>query len=591
MSLVCGMYLLRPGTAFPAGWANHLRNNLNRGANGAVIEFGDDRLFLLKLDLGAFDAPAWRVDERYVTTISGDAILRDDRVERGRADDMAALKGIGVADLRPLLVKSRGYYNLVHYDRSDHRLALAIDRVGVRSMYVYRDRDVLVFAGALRLIENLPGVQLTTDLQGVMENAAFGVPLDVRTRYKEVTYMLGGSQLLIDNERLTTDRYWKFDRDACTEVTQDIDGTLAQLYLEFQKAVRLRVGRRRAVFSALSGGLDSRSVTTGLWHLGLEVHSLNISWRGSQDEVFANAYAAKLGLKHHYVERPLEEAGNSLAQRLHVLMTEKAALCVDLPSTARQLWSGNGGSLGLGHTKMSPQVTKLLKDGDVANAARQFLKTFNCGLSGTLLRGPLAQWAENLPYENLMAQLRQIDCAERSRALYIFRMENDQRRLLAFHMEQLDLVPFEWIEPLFDPEVLRIVCQLPMEFCIRHHMYHEWLKRFPPEILSMAWQVYPGHEPCPVAAPAGAFNQWKTPRRTRRGSFIRPMFRGAVDYLRHRDRFAGLLRTERVLAAYLARGLELRDTSHLLKQIDLLATALGPSQGRMEVPDAIRAPR
>src|SRR5688572_7936767 len=187
MSLVCGMYLLRPGTAFPAGWANYLRDNLNRGGNGAVIEFSDDRLFLLKLDLGAFDAPAWRVDERHVTAISGDAILRDDTFERGRADDMDALKGVGVADLRPLLVKSRGYYNLVHYQRSDHRLALAVDRVGVRSMYVYRDRDVLVFSGAMRLIENLPGVRLTTDLQGVMEAAAFGVPLDVRTRYKEVT--------------------------------------------------------------------------------------------------------------------------------------------------------------------------------------------------------------------------------------------------------------------------------------------------------------------------------------------------------------------------------------------------------------------
>jgi asparagine synthase (glutamine-hydrolysing) len=585
MSLVCGIYLLRPGTAIPAGWANYLRDNLNRDANGAVNEFSDDRLFLLKLDLGAFDAPAWRVDEHYVTTISGDAILRDDSVERGRADDMAALKGIGVADLRPLLLKGRGYYNLVHYDRSDHRLTLAVDRVGVRAMYVYRDRDVLVFAGAMRLIENLPGVRLTTDLQGVMETAAFGVPLDVRTRYKEVTYMLGGSQLLIDNERQTTDQYWKFDRDACTYVTQDINGTLVQLYAEFQRAVQLRVGGRKKVFSALSGGLDSRSVTTELWRLGLEVHSLNISWKGSYDEVYGNGYAAKLGLKHHYVERPLEEAGNSLAQRLRLLMAEKAALCVDVPSTPRQMWSGNGGSLGLGHTKMSPQVAKLMTEGNVEGAARQFLKTFNFGLSGTLLRGPLASWAENLPYQNLMEQLRQMKLAEPARAMWMFRLENDQRRLLGFHLEQIDRVPVEFIEPLFDPEVLRIVCTLPMEFCLRHHMYHEWLKLFPPEMLSMPWQVYPGHEACPVPATVQGFDQWKPPRRQRRGSMVRPTLRGAMSYLSRRTQFRPLLRTDRVLAAYLARGLELRDTSHLLKQVDMLGAALAASQGRVEVPN------
>ena len=33
-------------------------------------------------------------------------------------------------------------------------------------------------------------------------------------------------------------------------------------------------------------------------------------------------------------------------------------------------------------------------EGNFDGAARQFLKTFNFGLSGTLLRGPLARWAE-----------------------------------------------------------------------------------------------------------------------------------------------------------------------------------------------------
>jgi hypothetical protein len=40
-----------------------------------------------------------------------------------------------------------------------------------------------------------------------------------------------------------------------------------------------------------------------------------------------------------------------------------------------------------------------------------------------------------------------------------------------------------------------------------------------------------------------------------------------------------------VLAAYLARGLELRDTSHLLKQVDMIGAALAASQGRVAVPN------
>ena len=35
MSLVRGIYLLRPGTAFPAGWANYLLGNRKREAHVA----------------------------------------------------------------------------------------------------------------------------------------------------------------------------------------------------------------------------------------------------------------------------------------------------------------------------------------------------------------------------------------------------------------------------------------------------------------------------------------------------------------------------------------------------------------------------
>jgi hypothetical protein len=99
--------------------------------------------------------------------------------------------------------------------------------------------------------------------------------------------------------------------------------------------------------------------------------------------------------------------------------------------------------------------------------------------------------------------------------------------------------------------------------------------------------VYPGHEPCPVPATSRGFDQWKPPRRVPRGSMVKPTLRGALSYLSRRTQFRSLLRTDRVLAAYLARGLELRDTSHLLRQIDLLGPALAASQGRVDVPDTV----
>lgn len=584
VSLVCGVYLLKPGAALPVEWVRHLQNNLNRGTSGSNTEFRDERFFLMKLDIGAFDAPGWLCGERYVTALSGDCILGHVPMPRGRADDMQVLGRTDVAALTPLLRDARGYFNLVHYDRSDHRLALATDRIGVRSLYVYRDPGFLVFSGAMRLIESLPGLRLTVDLQGVLETACFGNPLSTRTRYKEVTYLLGGSQLLATDRRVSTERYWKFDRDDCTEITQNVDDTLDELYETFQTAVRLRAGRRKAVFSALSGGLDSRSVTAELWRQRLQVHSLNVSWKDSLDDVLGSAFAAKLGIKHHHVDRPLQEAGNSLARRLFDLMTEKAALCADLPSTARQIWSGNGGSLGMGHTKMTAAASEKLRAGDVAGAARHFLSSFKFNLSGKLLSGEISEWAEALPFNSLMAELGQIECPDPARALYFFRLDNDQRWLLAFHFEQIDRVPFEFIEPLFDPEVISVVCRLPMDFCLRHHMYHEWLKRLPPEVTSVAWQVYPGHEPCPIPLPEGAYTQWQTPHGIHHGRSLWLSLQDAIRHVGSSSRYRGLLRTDRVIAAQLLRGLGLRDTSHLLKQVDLIGNALERAGGRVDLP-------
>src|SRR5690606_33685497 len=129
MSLVCGVFLRRPGAAIPEGWARHLRENLDRSKAASVSEFSDARLFLLKLDIGAFDSPGWQVGAHHVTALSGDAILSTVSAARGRVDDMAAVAGTDVAALRPLLAHSRGYFNLVHYDRHHHRLALAVDRI------------------------------------------------------------------------------------------------------------------------------------------------------------------------------------------------------------------------------------------------------------------------------------------------------------------------------------------------------------------------------------------------------------------------------------------------------------------------------
>jgi len=49
---------------------------------------------------------------------------------------------------------------------------------------------------------------------------------------------------------------------------------------------------------------------------------------------------------------------------------------------------------------------------------------------------------------------------------------------------------------------------MPVDICLRHRLYVKWLSHFPPAVTSVPWQIYPGHEPCPVPVPAGLDYQW-----------------------------------------------------------------------------------
>ncbi len=537
MSLTSGIWS-RNGRPLPREWMAHLGSHGMR--HHASVFWTDDRLYLQKLDIGAF-APGWSQTDRSVTALAGDAILTSGL--RDRSHDMAALD---TQALEPLLKGSRGYFNLARYDKQSRMLTLANDRLGMRPLYVYDDGELVVFSGALKLIRSLPGIRLTMDLTGVLQTAAFGYPLAERTHYNEIRYLSGGT-IWRGGE---VSRYWTWER---REVRADIEAVMDELYSKLREAVALRRGNRQQVFSSLSGGLDSRCVTTELWHQGAEVHSLNVSWQGSYDDILGRLYAQQLGLAHRHKRRAINDSGSTLAKQLW-----------ELSGGARQIWAGDEGGVSIGHTKHPPSVIDKLRAGDREGAAAAFLSFSGIRLSGRLLQGRNGQWAENLPLRSLLDELP--DCNERS--LWLFRLRNQHRRILTFHFEQIDEVPFEFVEPLADPELLRLLATLPIDFCARHRMYHEWLKRFPPQISSVAWQAYPESLPCPAPLPPGTA-QWSMKVKSSR-SRVKSL---AQAWRQIQQARCDTVSRGRSALAYLAHGLGIRDTSHLLRQVELIEAA------------------
>jgi asparagine synthase (glutamine-hydrolysing) len=68
--------------------------------------------------------------------------------------------------------------------------------------------------------------------------------------------------------------------------------------------------------------------------------------------------------------------------------------------------------------------------------------------------------------------------------------------------------------PFFDSSFLELVVSMPIDICLKHKFYVKWLSHFSPSVTAIPWQVYPGHQPCPVPVPDGLEYQWSAKYQT-----------------------------------------------------------------------------
>jgi asparagine synthase (glutamine-hydrolysing) len=588
MSLFCGIFALDGTTEIPPEWREFLRQNLSRSGLGRVTEHTDRRFYLAKLDLGAFDDPGWQSDAAGVTALCGDAFLEARKPPSTRAVDVGRLHALrdGSADLGTALRSARGTFCAAVYRAHNGQLVLATDKVGVRPMYWMSDGRCLVFAGALRLLENLPDFPLAVDLRGALEIACFGFPLAERTQYIQIHSLRGGDLLVCDSTgggRVRVAPYWRWDRDACSVIEDDVEPAMRRLYETFARAVQLRSGDHKAAFAALSGGLDSRGVVTLLRSANVDVHSINVSWRGSADQVLGAMYAKAIGAIHHETFLPESETGQQVvAAQAWRTMSDLGEQLASKGGNPRQLWAGDGGSVALGHVYIKPAAVRALREQGSRSGAQQYLEDNFFALTKRPFRAQYASFARRLPLESVAAELERLDCADPARALYVFLLENDQRRHLSNHFENLDRLPIEFIEPFFDAEVLAAVCRLPLDYCLRHRMYNQWLRCFPPQIMQVPWQYYPGHEKCPIPMPADLSTQWDQVNRALDRRRRRDALDGLRVALKNRSPLKQIMRVDVLAAAYVAMKLHATDAFWFSQQVGALARPLIHCNGRFE---------
>lgn len=532
-----------------------LRKALSRHPDEAITEFRSPTIYFAKADLGAFGAPAWSArEDGSLSMLAGQPLLRNSAAAHGnRADDLATLHDGWTRGDDHLLREARGVFCAAHYDPAAERLTLATDKVGVRPIYYWIGEDVVVFATALRILEALTVVPKVADLRGVTELACLGVPLNSRTPYANIRVLRSAEVVRVSGAAVSSSRYWRWDRIAPS--TRSEPDLVRAAYDRFSEAVDIRLRGDRTVTAFLSGGLDSRSVIALLRDRGVRVHTFNFSVSETQDRVFAEEFARVAGTVHHEAAMA-PEVELRFSSMLSQYLANDSGTARIAPDRPTMTWSGEGGSVGVGHVFQTKAMVDLLRAGARDGAIRVYLDQQKAFVLNRLLQPSVCAALADVPGRGVAEELDDIHTADPGRGIHLFLLLNDQRRHLTTHFENLDLDRMELQTPFYDSDFLQAMIEAPIDLCLGHRFYMKWLAHFPPTVTAVPWQFYPGHVPCPLPVPKGLHYQWQGrvvaafagPRR-------RELLRDAQAMLASRDFPHDALRKRTVrLAAWISRS-------------------------------------
>ncbi len=368
----------------------------------------------------------------------------------------------------------------------------------------------------------------------------------------------------VSQKKISYRQYWNWDESEPSVETEE--KLLSQLHSRFEEAVARRNRRDRTSAAYLSGGLDSRCVVAALHAQNVRVHTFNFARPGTQDQIFGLDFARRINAIHEEVPK---EAGDlipdysSLMARAWNASRHRPVCPAERPAL---VWSGEGGSVALGHVHMNQKIVALMRAGHVGEAIEEYVQREYVYVSPKLFRPKVGNDLGRVVKKGIREELDGLHAKDPARNFYLFLMLNDQRRKLAGHFENLDLHRLELQLPFFDSNFLASIIATPIDLCLRHNLYVKWLAYFHCSVADVPWQAYPDHEPCPHPIPPGLVYQWEQNHQVaERTSQKQQLIEQASALLRTADFPYPLLSKRNLRLAVWLHSLGWRDYEHVIK--------------------------
>ena len=273
---------------------------------GSGIALGHRRLSIIDIEGGS--QPFFSPDRRYGVIFNGQIYnyleLRKSLERKGYAfhtqSDTEVLLNLLIDGNHNALNQTNGMFSFAFWDSHTRTLLLARDRLGVKPLYYYRQKEFVAFSSELKALLALPEFDARLCESSVVDYLSLGYIRAPKTIFSSVSKLEPGHALLITPEGMRDVRWYV--RSSTADHNLEPSQLAEQLRSLLEDSVRIRLRSDVPLGSLLSGGIDS-SVVTALAakvKAATTLQTFSVGFGLESDELqFAKLIADKYETRHH----------------------------------------------------------------------------------------------------------------------------------------------------------------------------------------------------------------------------------------------------------------------------------------------------
>ncbi len=200
------------------------------------------------------------------------------------------------------LSKLNGFFAFAIYDRAEKSLFIARDRMGIKPLLIYQDRDRLVFASEMKALLNFE-IPKELDHASLLSYLQLNYIPGPASIFKGVRKLQPGSWLLIKGAQVTEEQYYTIPKNYTQAKASPADyGQQQQKLVDLLDAsVQRRLIADVPLGAFLSGGIDSSAIVALASRHTKHLNTFSIGYKDEPffDETkYANLVAKKFNTNH-----------------------------------------------------------------------------------------------------------------------------------------------------------------------------------------------------------------------------------------------------------------------------------------------------